>query len=179
MSIKTRRGAPNRLTTRRSLCAPDAQGKLDHDRLKLWVRRLRHWTVLGLLPTAAKRNGGAGQHRLYSDRTAYLAAALLRLAGMGLPASVIEVASRDIQSYVRRQTLFAQIGKETIERPHDGKRRCHLITRLKDEAQSIIVGISYTADENTIFLGEAYREFEGAVVLNLTSLFRDVNSCMP
>ena len=81
-------------------CGPrDVDANFDEDRLRLWTRRLRHWSRLGILPITRRRDE-TGSHRLYRREDVYLAAVLLRLAGPGLPHNVIKLISDDLQSEI-------------------------------------------------------------------------------
>jgi DNA-binding transcriptional MerR regulator len=71
-------------------CIPrDVDAYFDDDRLKLWTRRLRHWSRLDVFPVTRRRSE-TGSHRLYRREDVYLASVLLRLVGPGLPHNVIK-----------------------------------------------------------------------------------------
>jgi len=57
----------------------------------LWLRRLRHWSTLGILDTLGPQHSGSGRHRRYETETIYIAALLVRLADRGLPVGVLKL----------------------------------------------------------------------------------------
>lgn len=57
---------------------------------ELLTRRVRHWSLVGALPTAGAAHTGKGKHRRYGSTAIYLAAILHRLADRGLPIGILK-----------------------------------------------------------------------------------------
>ena len=151
-------------------CAPlDGEGNLDGDRLRLWIWRLRHWTVLGILPPAAK----------HGSDLVYIAAILLRLAGPGLPASLIKSISTELQEKIsRRRTNFAKWWREARSVPQPNAVYFYLMIRIAKEGTVTSVGISRTQVSRSPFFGDYDPGIDTALVVNLTEVFRVMHAQM-
>jgi DNA-binding transcriptional MerR regulator len=62
----------------------------------LWLRRLRHWTTLGIIEAAGPHHVGSGRARMYGPEAPYLAAVLLRLADLGLPVGTLKLIAKKL-----------------------------------------------------------------------------------
>lgn len=67
------------------------------DKAELVLRRIRHWTAAGALPTVGEANTGTGRHRRYARETAYLAIVLDALADRGLPIDLLKAVSQTVR----------------------------------------------------------------------------------
>lgn len=149
-------------------CPPSgAGGGVDISRLRLWTRRLRHWTNLGLLPTAAKHREGAGQHRLYDPSTAYTAAVLLRIAATGASLPVITEAAVQLIRQTQGRRKFAQSWRSAIR--NSDTVQCWLSVTIASEGERIYL---------TLYEGpvspNGVDATEPKIIVNLSSIFSAV-----
>ena len=56
----------------------------DEETQSLWLRRVRDYSNVGMLP-ATRQHEGTGRHRLFSRNAIYATAVFLRLADLGIP----------------------------------------------------------------------------------------------
>jgi hypothetical protein len=149
-------------------CAPlDGGGNLDADRLRLWVRRLRHWTVLGILPPAAD-NG---------RDLVYISAILLRIAEPGLSAPLIKSISRELQEKIgRRRSNFSKFWREATKFPRPFGIYHYLIVRITEDRTASTVGISRTNRHRNAYFGEFDPKLDTAIIVNLNEVFRVVQA---
>src|SRR5688572_3304914 len=70
------------------------------DRREVVLRRIRHWTTAGALPSEGDPHSGTGRHRTYSPQTIYLASVLNVLADTGLPLEMLKAASDAVQETI-------------------------------------------------------------------------------
>ncbi len=134
----------------------------------LLIRRIRHWTLAGTLPTAGSPHAGTGRHRRYSADTAYLVIVLHRLADWGLPIGVLKAVS---------DTILEPPGWLALEGIRDaiaGTRQVFLSFRpfAVPEAQAAPgLVLTFCSEEGMI---ARLKQVEGGMHLNLTKLFRQV-----
>ena len=152
-------------------CAPlNSAGKLDVDRLRLWIRRLRHWVVLGVLPAPA---AGSGR---YARNQVYVAAIILRLAGLGLPAPLLKLVSDGLQSKLdRRRTNFARFWREASSDSSQGNFHHYLLIRIEEEGEAVTVGISRSNAPQSAYFGAFDPGTDTVLVLNLNKVFSVVS----
>jgi len=74
----------------------DRVGAKSPQQRDLWLRRLRHWTTMGVLTPVGDQHTGTGHARRYGEDALYTAAALLRLGDLGLPIGSIKAVARYI-----------------------------------------------------------------------------------
>lgn len=149
-------------------CAPlDARGKLDAVRLRLWVRRLRHWITLGILPPSVAQG---------SDEV-FIAAILLRIASAGLPAPFIKSMSTALRTKIKRKrSKFAGIWREATSFPKPSGIYFYLIVHISDEGSASTVNISRTDTPEHAYLGDFGPRLDTVFVLNLSEVFRMVRN---
>lgn len=150
------------------VCAPlNEAGQIDADRAKLWVRRLRHWITLGILPPAE----GKG-----SD-VVYIAAVLLRVAGAGISAPLIKSISGQIQANLgRKRTNFAKFWRDAASNPNIPGVYYYLTVRIAGEGAESSVGISRTFSQKTAYFGNLDPGLEMTFAVNLNEVFRVVRA---
>jgi hypothetical protein len=73
----------------------------DEETRSLWLRRVRDWSSIGILP-ATRRHEGTGRHRLFRHDAVYATAVLLRLADLGIPIGNLRSVARLIYAPRRR-----------------------------------------------------------------------------
>jgi DNA-binding transcriptional MerR regulator len=79
-------------------CSPvGVEAGLDEERRRIWLRRARHWTAMGILPSAPASRDGTGHHRRYEEKVVYIAAVLFRISDLGVSVSVMRDVARDLQ----------------------------------------------------------------------------------
>jgi hypothetical protein len=62
----------------------DACKPPDEETRLLWLRRVRDWSNIGIVP-ATRQHAGTGRHRLFRPDAVYVTAVLLRLVDSGYP----------------------------------------------------------------------------------------------
>jgi hypothetical protein len=147
------------------VCGPlDGKGKqLDADRLRLWIRRLRHWITLGILPSSVAQD---------SDDV-YIAAILLRIADTGLPATLIKSLSAELHAKVgRTRTGFARIWREATGNQRPSGIFHYLIVQVSEEGTASKVSISRTDTPKAAYLGDFGPRLDTAFIVNLSEVFR-------
>lgn len=154
-------------------CAPiDSTGKVDENRLRLWTRRLRHWTVLGILPAATRHGEGAGKHRLYHPELVYQAAVLLRVAGMGLPFPVIKLIADDLLKETAENGDLSSFWRDATK-SDQSRREYFLAIWIVDEGAFVLIdGIIGKSRA----MGNIGIEDFPTILLNLNYTFMLVNS---
>lgn len=156
-------------------CTPrNADGEFDEDRLKLWTRRLRHWSRLGILPITRRRDE-TGSHRLYRREDIYLASVLLRLAGPGLPHNVIKLISDDLQSETEQGSRLFEFWRDAQANAKAGSdgREYFLMIWVADEGTYVWIsgGIFQWSDE-TLQWKDFNTDDDPTMIVSLTSIFR-------
>lgn len=148
------------------VCGPlDGKGKLDADRFRLWIRRLRHWITLDILP--ANVAGGSDDM--------YIAAILLRVADTGVPAPLIKSLSAELHAKIgRKRTGFAKIWREATGTPRPSGTFHYLIVQVSEEGTASKVGISRTDTPKEAFLGDFGPRLDAAFLVNLSAVFQVV-----
>jgi DNA-binding transcriptional MerR regulator len=140
----------------------------DEETRSLWLRRLRDWSSIGILP-AARQHEGTGRHRLFSRDAIYATAVLLRLADLGIPIGNLRSVARLINAPRRRaaEQEFRRFWREAEMLPHAVDAYYLAITPKRGEP-----GITF------------YRQVQGRMILdnddawaviNLTQLFRKLS----
>jgi DNA-binding transcriptional MerR regulator len=154
-------------------CAPvDAIGEFDANRLRLWTRRLRHWTVLGILPTTGRHAEGPGKHRLYNADLVYPSAVLLRIAGIGLPFPVIKLIADDLMEEIADSRRLAGFWHEAVE-SHGAQDAYFLAIWIADEGEyTWVEGVKGTARK--LDLANIDMQTEPTLILNLSEIFTRV-----
>jgi DNA-binding transcriptional MerR regulator len=93
----------------------------DETRL-LWLRRVRDWSNIGMVP-ATRQHEGTGRHRLFSPDAVYATAVLLRLADLGIPIGNLRSVARLINAPRRtaHEQEFQRFWREakTLANPQD------------------------------------------------------------
>lgn len=159
------------------------------------LRRIRHWTVTGLLEPVSGTHTGPGRHRRYARSTVYLVSLLNVLADMSLPIGVLKQAAKGILEIGVVTELHKRLLKVEPEAAkqefYDFKSRER---RLWDEAIAgslqVFVAISFPAGDvedgqllNMITVGihsteEIHRAtgvlVDGMIAINATRVFRRI-----
>ena len=153
-------------------CAPvDAAGDFDNERFRLWTRRLRHWTTLDILPTAAKHSEGSGQHRLYEANLAYIASVLLRMAAAGAPLPVIKEVSEILQTSTKGRGGFARSWRNAVATCDDGDSLYCLVISIAEEGKSIDVSLTGAGRPSVATFRDRDYPAEPMIFLNLSAIF--------
>jgi DNA-binding transcriptional MerR regulator len=159
-------------------CVPrNVDENFDEDRLKLWTRRLRHWSRLGILPITRRRDE-TGSHRLYRREDIYLASVLLRLAGPGLPHNVIKLISDDLQRETTRDGRLFEFWRNAQAHANltDDGREYFLLMWIVDEGTQVwTAGGTLRAADETLQWQDFYPGDEPTMMLSLTNIFRELS----
>src|SRR5215472_5901257 len=83
----------------------------------LWLRRLRHWTTMGVLETLSGQHVGTGRERRYGVEAVYLAAVLLGLGDLGLPIGVVKTIASAIEADLSKHEDSAELWEEAKRPP--------------------------------------------------------------
>jgi len=75
----------------------------DEETRSLWLRRVRDWSNIGIVP-ANRQHEGTGRHRLFSPDAVYATAVLLRFADLGIPIGNLRSLARLINAPRRTAT---------------------------------------------------------------------------
>jgi hypothetical protein len=140
------------------------------DEESLALRRIRHWTLAGALPTSGAVHAGTGRHRHYPPVAAYLAAILTYMADWGLPIGLLKAVSEGLlasdldnnklwlDAVEDRNPVFLSIT------PHSPTDRGY----PKDGVGLVLVLLTEDG-----MIARVKKVQEGSF-LNITSIFRDV-----
>jgi hypothetical protein len=130
-------------------------------------RRIRHWTLSGLLPTLGEKHVGAGRNRHYPADAMYLVALLNSLADFGLSVWALRSVAFITGAADRVAGMSNQTGP--IEQAKRGEAEVYLIAHGNLTTDDV-PPMSICAPEHLV---EKIRRMEGGrgVVLNLTALF--------
>jgi hypothetical protein len=135
----------------------------------LLMRRVRHWTMSGILPTAERLHPGSGRQRHYTRDAVYFAALLNHLSDWGLPIRALEPISRDLAETVGLPGEPGRWGWEERrlwEAAISGSETVYLFAGVSAAAESADPAAALTFLQLTV-------EGEGLHV-NLTRLFAGV-----
>lgn len=159
-------------------CAPvNTDGEFDANRLRLWIRRLRHWTVLGILPASSRNGEGAGKHRLYRPELAYQAAVLLRVAGAGLPFPIIKLIADDLlKDTVKDGRLSSFWSDATMDSKSQSE---YLLAIWIAEEGEFVWMEGATADSGVVNLKKIDMLDAPTILLNLSNIFGRMNEFAP
>jgi hypothetical protein len=148
------------------ICGPfNGKGKVNPDRLRIWIRRLRHWITLGILPSSIA----------YDSDEVYVAAILLRIADTSLPAPLLKSLSAELHSKIeRRRSGFAKIWREATGIPRPSGKFHYLIVQVSEEGAAAKVGISSTTTPKEAYLGDFGPKLDTAFIVNLSEVVRTV-----
>jgi DNA-binding transcriptional MerR regulator len=156
-------------------CPRNAEGEVDRDRLRLWIRRLRHWSQLGILPERAMRQIGAGQHRLYGADLVYLAAILLRASGTGISVGVIKEISKKLQRETQGKRSLAQFWRDAKRYAPTPGAFHYLLIWIADEGRVISLEGVVRQDDSWSSIHPTFDpESEPMIVLSLTNIFLEI-----
>lgn len=151
--------------------APTISGRHADPELLL-IRRVRHWTLAGVLTPLGGAHSGTGRHRLYSPETVYSAAVINSLVELGLPIGVLKFVA-DALAGIPRTSIdpWFDLWRSAI----GGNRSVFLTLGLSIPPPGS--GKSFTGgmmiDDEAEFLCGAGRMQEG-VWVNLTRLFQKI-----
>ena len=144
----------------------------EHERdLDLVTRRIRHWSLAGVLDPLGPTHSGTGRHRRYAGSAVYCAAVLNRLADWGLPISVLKVVGQRLPDHLTPQLCV--LWNDSIS----GKRGvCMLLVYRsapdrQPEQQLVTVDLKPDAE-----IAEWIAAGQGGVIVHLTNLFARVSS---
>jgi DNA-binding transcriptional MerR regulator len=155
-------------------CAPiDSAGEVDANRLSLWTRRLRHWTVLGILPSSTRHGDGAGKHRLYRPELVYQASVLLRLAGVGLPFPVIRLIADELLKETADNGELWSFWRDAIK-SEQSRLEYFLAIWIIDEGEYVFID-GIIGKRRTINIGNIGIDDFPAILLDLNYIFKFVN----
>ena len=154
-------------------CSPtDIDGDLDRDRLQTWIRRLRHWSTIGVFPAEAIRHAKAGRHRLYSADLVYLTAVLLWLSSCGISSEVIKSISKEIQAEIPHRS-FAEFW-ERAKQPNQTENKYYLLIWDLNEGAEIYLERAI-ATPNLIQLQEEFDPSkEPTLLVSLSDVFAGI-----
>jgi DNA-binding transcriptional MerR regulator len=156
-------------------CKPtDLLGNFDEDRLKLWTRRLRHWSRLGILPITRRRDE-MGSHRLYRAEDVYLAAVLLRLAGPGISHGVLELISSDLQASIKPGGDLHEIW-EQAKRQENRDTHYFLLVFISEEGSIVATGAGMLRTGQWLLNVDAVPldDDQPIMMISLTKIFRNL-----
>jgi DNA-binding transcriptional MerR regulator len=156
-------------------CSPTRDdGEWDQERLKIWIRRLRHWSTLGILPADAIRQAEAGRHRLYSADLVYLASVLLRLSGAGISAEVIKSISKELQHETEGSARLSAFWKKA--KAHEASDGEHfLLLWIADEGTFVWSGSAICRESRFDLIESFDPHNEPTIMLSLSEIFRGLN----
>jgi DNA-binding transcriptional MerR regulator len=133
----------------------------------LWLRRVRHWANLGILPSTQR---GAGKHRFFRENTAFLASVLLRFSDLGATTEILRELSMSLQRADRGRSAFARLWRQTKE--GDVAAPIHLwVFQPVERHPEIDVRLS-----EGLLLNPALLEAQPAIILNLSKVFAEVRA---
>ena len=146
--------------------------KDDPDRART-VRRIRHWTLTGLLPTSGDLHVGSGQSRSYEPHTAYQVALLEELSRYDLSVGQLKAIMTTI---IANRAIQARDGDDAIGAAMRGERKVVAWFALGEAdyhssssgpLQAVLGGVDQANFETP-------DEASSAIVLNLTKVFSRV-----
>jgi DNA-binding transcriptional MerR regulator len=133
------------------------------------IRRLRHWTLAGILKPIGAAHSGSGHHRRYSRDSIPIAAVLNWLANRGLSITMLDAIGKTLPFLSKHQSeLWKQATSGRTPRVYLGV----LTFKSEEPAQYELperVELGLIAEEN---LQEALDVNEGMILINLSVLFR-------
>src|SRR5690349_6248110 len=88
----------------------------DEETRSLWLRRVRDWSNIGIVP-ANRQHEGTGRHRLFSPDAVYATAVLLRFADLGIPIGNLRSLARLINAPRRSRCVSVIRSVLRIELP--------------------------------------------------------------
>jgi DNA-binding transcriptional MerR regulator len=135
----------------------------DEETQSLWLRRVRDYSNLGILP-ATRQHEGSGRHRLFSPDAKFATAVLLRFADLGIPIGNLQGLARLINAprRTKAELEFRRFWREanTLVSRQDA----HLAIRpIRGDPDNI----AYCQSWGRMTFGD-----DAWAVLNLTHLFR-------
>jgi len=142
----------------------------------LWLRRLRHWTTMGVLETLSGQHVGTGRERRYGVEAVYLAAVLLGLGDLALPIGVLKTIASAIEADLSKHGDSAELWEEAKRPPKVIGAGCvwvGLAVKIDDESaqEAVEVGIRIAKGES-LMTPEFYLEQNDTIIIrNLTQIF--------
>lgn len=154
-------------------CAPiNDEYEFDDNKFTVWTRRLRHWSVLDILPKKYIRHADeAGRHRLYSADLVYIAAVLLRIAGMGISVKLISKISHELQKAIDiKNSKFSEFWLAALEKQDSIIENYILSIWIADEMSFIYIDGLIEKGDNINTRGCSF-EAEPTIAISLTKIF--------
>jgi DNA-binding transcriptional MerR regulator len=155
----------------------DRVGAKSPQQRDLWLRRLRHWTTMGVLAPVGDQHTGTGHARRYGEDALYTAAVLLRLGDLGLPIGSIKAVARYIGDHRVRDQEFEGLWQDAKNpRPDATKTPVFLAVMT---GRGVITGGDVTSvgidrGPGSLLTPNYYLEGETVIVRNLTVDFAQV-----
>lgn len=125
-------------------CDPSPTGGGDYsalteERRRVWLRRIRHWSTMDILPPAPASRDGTGHHRRYDDEDVYIAAVLLRVADLGISIAI----TRDIATVLRQPgSADGDNFAECWRQAKAGKPHIYLVIWIASDGWVFVEGVS-------------------------------------
>jgi hypothetical protein len=142
------------------------------DDMNLVMRRVRHWTVAGIMPTEGEVHAGTGRHRRYPRSSVHLTLVLTRMADFGLSIGLLKMTSMVLQS----ASMGMGRGKRWQEAV-TGKREIYcLFAADKSSASQTITDAANNALLTEEQIIERMKKSEAGILINLTALFRGISA---
>ena len=138
----------------------------------LWLRRLRHWSLTGVLDPVGRRHTGTGHHRLYNTETLHIAAVLMRLADLGVPLGPLKV----IAGGLAKNKDHSQAAErwEAAKRPaQDGCWWICFLFSPSDHDAFDTVSVAIEQGDG-LMTPAIWAEVDAPIFVNLTSVFSRV-----
>jgi hypothetical protein len=138
---------------------------------EMLVRRIRHWTLAGALLPIGATHSGSGKHRRYGIEAVYDAAILNKLAEWGTPIGFL----KETVTVLRQERARGE-GKRLWDEALAGEAVVFLFVvplstqdQNPDNSSEVMAGLM---SESSI---SRLSKTAGAVVLNLSIIFRDIS----
>ena len=149
-------------------CSPP-QGE---ERFALWLRRVRHWTALGILPLANLTRGRRNS-RVYDLDALHIAALLLRISDFGIETNILESISSFIQNNMFGRGRFARFWRGAQQ--YEVSTQNILLITLPPETYPIpaISWYEGITDEVEVILDIG---LEPAIALNVSRVFQELRA---
>ena len=139
----------------------------DPDRARL-VRRIRHWTLVGLLPTDGDLHVGEGRHRRYQPDTAFTVALLEELARHDLGVGSLKAVMFALAAY---RALRTRDDRDPIGEAMRGERSVAAWFSVSEAPDGWGIGVQMMVDPPGLDLPDSVTS---ALVVNLTKVFSRV-----
>lgn len=139
----------------------------DHE---LLIRRIRHWTLAGVLAPIGQTHAGTGRHRRYANGTKYLCAILNLLSDWSLPVGVLQ----SVASELARERTSNENQEPLWKAAIAGSEMVFLVIYHSDSADRNArgePGLAIVTLEPEAEAVRILREMPGAIFVNLTLCF--------